>query len=76
MLAQRRVGRSKRRSSILSLRRSCKTSGHRHGRDLVVLRETNRRMVQMTTPSADLIDDDFDELDCSAEVLLQLANQL
>lgn len=30
----------------------------------------------MIAPSADLIDDDFDELDCSAEVLLQLANQL
>ncbi|MCP4559566.1 hypothetical protein FQV39_32230 (plasmid) [Bosea sp. F3-2] len=74
MLAQRRVGRSKRRSSILSLQR--RTSGGRHGRDLVVLREMNRTRVHMITPSADLIDDDFDELDCSAEVLLQLANQL
>lgn len=74
MLAQRRVGRSKRRSLILSLQR--RISGDRHGRDLVVLREMNRRRVPMIAPSADLIDDDFDELDCSAEVLLQLANQL
>lgn len=74
MLAQRRVGRSKRRSLILSLQR--RTSGGRHSRDLVVLREMNRRRVPMIAPSADLIDDDFDELGCSAEVLLQLANQL
>lgn len=76
MLAQRRIGRAKPRLSILSLRMACTASGRRRGRDLAALREPNRRGLQMRGPSADLIDDDFDELDCSAEVLLQLANQL
>lgn len=76
MLAPRRIGRAKRRSSILSLRQACKAGGRRHGRELATLREANRRGLQMHVPSADLIDEDFDELDCSAEVLLQLANQL
>lgn len=79
MLAQRRIGCAKRRSSGLSARRSCrsrKTSDRRGGRELTVLREVNRRGLQMCTSSADLIDDEFDELDCSPEILLQLVNQL
>jgi hypothetical protein len=76
MLAQRRIGRVKQRSSILSLRQACKTSGRRRGRDRATRREANRRGLQMLVSSADFIDDDFDELDCSTEFLLQLANQL
>ncbi|WP_377848748.1 hypothetical protein [Bosea sp. UC22_33] len=76
MLPQRRIGRTNQRSSILSLRNASKASGRRHGRDLAALREANRRRLQVKLQAADLIDDDFDDLGYSPEVLLQLANQI
>lgn len=75
MLAQRRIGQAQRRSSIIAARRSCKTGRRRAVFDNAVLREVNRTALQNAASSAEIIDDEFDELDCSPEILLQLANQ-
>lgn len=77
MLAQRRIGQAQRQFLALATRRSCRARC-RHRRaafDNAVLREVNRRALQNGVSSAELIDDEFDELDCSPEVLLRLANQ-
>lgn len=73
MLIQRRIGQVQRRFSVLVGRRSRRTrSRPRHAAfDNAVLREADGRAL----PSAELIDDAFDEIDCSPEVLLRLANQ-
>ena len=73
MLTQRRIGQVQRQFSVLAGRRSRRTrSRPRHAVfDNAVLREAHRRALS----SAELIDDAFDEIDCSPEVLLRLANQ-
>lgn len=77
MLAQRRIGQAQRRFLILAARRSRRTRcRHRHAAfDNAVLREANRRALYNGVSSAEFVDDEFDELGCSPEVLLRLANQ-
>ena len=75
MLAPRRLGLPKRHYPARCLAEIQLQRGTARTRN-VALREQNRRAVQTELSLAKIIDEDFDELECSPAIFLKLANQI
>ncbi len=75
MLAPRRIGLPKRHYPARCLSKLQFQPGTPRSRNAAP-REQNRRALQGDGSLAKLIDEDFDELECSPKMFLKLANQV
>lgn len=77
MSAQRRSGQAYRRSSAFIARQGKAGFGYRHTiSSRKAAQEHSRKAVNHDVLSIELLDEEFDELECGPEILLRLANQI